>query len=153
MASFGTQAAIRSKWTDLVESTPLELPGEVTSGVRSVVGWLKQVHKCLPHLSVEYCFFGAIFKRFFAPQASLEVRQAGKRTLSSLGGTIMASDENVLTILHYNDVYNVESRTTEPVGGAARFSSKMKSFAHLNPLILFSGDIFSPSMRKSINAH
>lgn len=45
MASFAAQAAIRSKWSDLVESTPLEIPGEVTSGVRSVVGWLKQVNQ------------------------------------------------------------------------------------------------------------
>ncbi|KAF7278511.1 mannosylglucosyl-3-phosphoglycerate phosphatase isoform X2 [Rhynchophorus ferrugineus] len=54
--------------------------------------------------------------------------------------------ENVV-ILHYNDVYNVESRPSpEPVGGAARFCTAMKSFQHLNPLILFSGDAFSPSM-------
>lgn len=25
-------------------------------------------------------------------------------------------NENTLTILHYNDVYNIESRNTEPVG-------------------------------------
>ncbi|KAG8235930.1 hypothetical protein J437_LFUL015995, partial [Ladona fulva] len=43
MANFGTQAAIRSKWTDLVESSTFEVPDEVSSGVRSVVGWLKQV--------------------------------------------------------------------------------------------------------------
>uniref|UniRef100_A0A1B6LIG1 5'-Nucleotidase C-terminal domain-containing protein n=1 Tax=Graphocephala atropunctata TaxID=36148 RepID=A0A1B6LIG1_9HEMI len=51
-----------------------------------------------------------------------------------------------VTILHYNDVYNIESRTEEPVGGAARFCTVIKSFSHLQPLILFSGDIFSPSM-------
>lgn len=43
MASFAAQAALRSKWTDLVESSSFEVPGEVSSGVRSVVGWLKQV--------------------------------------------------------------------------------------------------------------
>jgi hypothetical protein len=26
-----------------------------------------------------------------------------------------------ISILHFNDVYNVESREVEPVGGAARF--------------------------------
>jgi 5'-nucleotidase len=51
-----------------------------------------------------------------------------------------------VTILHYNDVYNIESRAMEPVGGAARFCAAIKSFSHLNPLVLFSGDIFSPSM-------
>ncbi|XP_045472660.1 mannosylglucosyl-3-phosphoglycerate phosphatase isoform X3 [Harmonia axyridis] len=52
-----------------------------------------------------------------------------------------------LVILHYNDVYNVEARPSpEPVGGAARFCTAIKSFQHLNPLVLFSGDAFSPSM-------
>lgn len=37
---------------------------------------------------------------------------------------------------------------TEPVGSATRFSTAIKSFSHLNPLVLFSGDIFSPSMCK-----
>ncbi|KAK6633160.1 hypothetical protein RUM43_012904 [Polyplax serrata] len=125
MASFAAQAAIRSKWSDLIESTPLEIPGEVTSGVRSVVGWLKQ--------------------------ASLEVRQAGKRTFGALSGSMTQSEgNNIITILHYNDTYNIESRNVEPVGGAARFSTAMKSFNYLNPLILFSGDIFSPSMLSTV---
>jgi 5'-nucleotidase len=51
-----------------------------------------------------------------------------------------------VTILHYNDVYNIESRVMEPVGGAARFCAAIKSYSHLNPLVLFSGDAFSPSM-------
>lgn len=53
--------------------------------------------------------------------------------------------EKTLTILHFNDVYNVESSMIEPVGGAARFCTAIKSMLHLNPLILFSGDIFAPS--------
>lgn len=54
-----------------------------------------------------------------------------------------------ITILHYNDVYNVDATSTrEPIGGAARFLTAVKSFSHLDPLILFSGDAFSPSMRK-----
>jgi len=77
-------------------------------------------------------------------QASLEVRQAGRRTLNTLSGVTMGSAS--ITILHYNDVYNIESRVMEPVGGAARFCAAIKSFSHLNPLVLFSGDIFSPSM-------
>lgn len=77
-------------------------------------------------------------------QASLEVRQAGRRTLNTLSGGTMGGCS--LTILHYNDVYNIESRVTEPVGGAARFCTAIKSFTHLNPLVLFSGDTFSPSM-------
>ena len=51
-----------------------------------------------------------------------------------------------VTIIHYNDVYNIESRTTEPVGGAARFKTAADQFAHLNPLTVFCGDVFSPSI-------
>ena len=77
-------------------------------------------------------------------QASLEVRQAGRRTLNTLSGVTMGS--STVTILHFNDVYNIEPRVMEPVGGAARFCAAIKSFSHLNPLVLFSGDVFSPSM-------
>lgn len=56
-------------------------------------------------------------------------------------------DDEMFTILHFNDVYNIEpNSTSEPVGGAARFCTAIKSFHTLQPLILFSGDVFSPSM-------
>lgn len=55
--------------------------------------------------------------------------------------------EDGITILHFNDVYNVDSTTQqEPIGGAARFLTAMKSFKDSDPLVLFSGDAFSPSM-------
>ena len=38
----------------------------------------------------------------------------------------------------------------EPVGGAARFLTAVKSKADLQPLVLFSGDIFAPSISKCI---
>ncbi|XP_019868565.2 mannosylglucosyl-3-phosphoglycerate phosphatase isoform X1 [Aethina tumida] len=118
MASFAAQAALRAKWSSLVEEHSIEVPPEVTSKVTSVVGWLKQ--------------------------ASLEVRAAGRRAVNTLSGSAMSQN---LVILHFNDVYNVESRPKpEPVGGAARFCTAIKSFQHLQPLILFSGDAFSPSM-------
>ena len=53
-----------------------------------------------------------------------------------------------LVILHFNDVYNIEPREKEPVGGAARFASKVASFKSRNPLIFFSGDALNPSMSK-----
>lgn len=54
-----------------------------------------------------------------------------------------------LSILHFNDVYNIDANTAvEPIGGAARFCTAIKTFQPLNPLVLFSGDAFSPSMRK-----
>lgn len=50
-----------------------------------------------------------------------------------------------LTILHFNDVYNVQEREKEPVGGAARFKTKLASLRELEPLVMFSGDALNPS--------
>ncbi|KAG8327609.1 hypothetical protein J6590_015643 [Homalodisca vitripennis] len=55
------------------------------------------------------------------------------------------TDSKDVTILHFNDIYNVEPSASEPVGGAARFCSLIKSYSYLQPLVLFSGDVFSPS--------
>lgn len=54
MASFAAQAALRSKWTSLVEEHTIEVPPEVTSKVTSVVGWLKQVY--FPLIFILYKF-------------------------------------------------------------------------------------------------
>ena len=55
-----------------------------------------------------------------------------------------------LLILHFNDVYNIEPRKKEPVGGAARLVHTIKSFAGDKPLVLFSGDAFNPSLLSTI---
>ena len=61
----------------------------------------------------------------------------------------LLENDKYITILHYNDVYNIDSNISlEPIGGAARFCTAMKTFNYLNPIVLFSGDVFSPSMRK-----
>jgi len=52
----------------------------------------------------------------------------------------------LFTIVHFNDVYNIESRSQEPVGGAARFMTAVSQLASSNPLVLFSGDAFNPSI-------
>ena len=63
----------------------------------------------------------------------------------------MESSSCELTILHFNDVYNVESREMpEPIGGAARMVTAFKQFSDLNPLVIFCGDALSPSMCKYI---
>jgi 5'-nucleotidase len=59
-----------------------------------------------------------------------------------------------LTILHFNDVYNIDvSSKQEPVGGAARFVHAVKQQKQAiqqetghEPLVLFSGDCFNPSL-------
>lgn len=50
-----------------------------------------------------------------------------------------------LTIVHFNDVYIIEEREREPVGGAARFKTVVDSLSDKNPLVLFSGDAIAPS--------
>lgn len=65
----------------------------------------------------------------------------------SENSTSNGDGKKTLTILHYNDVYNIDQQVkSEPVGGAARFCTAIHSFKHLNPLVLFSGDAFNPSM-------
>ena len=50
-----------------------------------------------------------------------------------------------ITLLHFNDCRDVQPRDTEPAGGAARFLTAVNSQKENNPLVLFSGNIFSPS--------
>lgn len=51
-----------------------------------------------------------------------------------------------ISILHFNDCYNIEPHASEPVAGAARFKTALKTFASEDPVVLFSGDIMAPSI-------
>ena len=42
---------------------------------------------------------------------------------------------STFVILHFNDVYEIEARAREPVGGAARFASLLKRYAAEEPLL------------------
>eukprot|EP00735_Rhodelphis_limneticus_P011357 TRINITY_DN4444_c0_g1::TRINITY_DN4444_c0_g1_i1::g.7254::m.7254 TRINITY_DN4444_c0_g1::TRINITY_DN4444_c0_g1_i1::g.7254 ORF type:complete len:930 (-),score=263.40,sp/P29240/5NTD_DIPOM/25.46/4e-33,5_nucleotid_C/PF02872.13/1.3e-33,EF-hand_7/PF13499.1/3.4e-13,EF-hand_1/PF00036.27/2.1e-05,EF-hand_1/PF00036.27/0.009,EF-hand_6/PF13405.1/2.5e-05,EF-hand_6/PF13405.1/0.43,EF-hand_8/PF13833.1/0.34,EF-hand_8/PF13833.1/0.00049,EF-hand_5/PF13202.1/0.0098,EF-hand_5/PF13202.1/0.21,Metallophos/PF00149.23/0.0064,SP len=55
-----------------------------------------------------------------------------------------------ITIAHFNDVYCITEGNQEPVGGASRFATSLKSFQSENPLLLFSGDAFSPSLMSTV---
>ncbi|KAL9974865.1 hypothetical protein ACROYT_G011963 [Oculina patagonica] len=77
---------------------------------------------------------------------------AGNRTVEERNSSVRTNTETKstqMTILHFNDVYNIEPREKEPVGGAARFATKVASLRHLNPLIVFSGDCLNPSTNKA----
>ena len=57
-----------------------------------------------------------------------------------------------LEIIHFNDVYNLEERPNDVVkAGAARFISALDKYDSKNKLVLFSGDLFSPSNCKWVN--
>ncbi|XP_037787180.1 mannosylglucosyl-3-phosphoglycerate phosphatase-like isoform X2 [Penaeus monodon] len=82
-----------------------------------------------------------------ATMVSAEVATAnGDASSASLNSGVRAPS---ITILHFNDVYNVEEQSTEPKAGAARFKTALQSFADRDPLVLFSGDILAPSIMSS----
>lgn len=60
-------------------------------------------------------------------------------------------EQKTLKILHFNDVYDItEDQSNRICGGAARFVRKFLDIKKENPetLVLFSGDLWSPSRRK-----
>jgi 5'-nucleotidase len=57
--------------------------------------------------------------------------------------------EKKVRIIHFNDAYNIESRKVEPCGGASRFVTAIEELNRDEPaIVLFSGDVFSPSTRE-----
>lgn len=56
-----------------------------------------------------------------------------------------------LNIVHFNDVYEITPSVKEPVGGASRFMGRIAALKQeYSPFIVFSGDVFSPSVMSSI---
>ncbi|GAB5360271.1 hypothetical protein AAMO2058_000613300 [Amorphochlora amoebiformis] len=55
-----------------------------------------------------------------------------------------------LAILHFNDVYNLVPVNERAGAGVARFFTLVEKHRHLDPLILFSGDCFAPSVMSTI---
>ena len=80
-----------------------------------------------------------------ASSVGLQDSQQAERASSS---SPKADMENCLSIVHFNDVYDVQERGKEPVGGAARFKTEVDSLKKLNPLVVFSGDCLNPSTCK-----
>lgn len=59
----------------------------------------------------------------------------------------LSSLEEKINIIHFNDVYNIEEGSIEPIAGAARFVNLLENILKSNEttLVLFSGDAISPS--------
>ena len=55
--------------------------------------------------------------------------------------------DRLFNIIHFNDVYTIENRDIEPVGGASRFVTALEHLIEKKPntLVFFSGDALSPS--------
>lgn len=56
----------------------------------------------------------------------------------------------ILNIIHFNDVYEIGARAKDPVGGVTRFATAIKNHSNLHPMVLFSGDVFNPSVMSTI---
>lgn len=82
-----------------------------------------------------------------ASSVDLETDQRAER-ISSSSSLKSGGMADRLSIVHFNDVYDVLERKREPVGGAARFKTGVDSIRKLNPLIVFSGDCLNPSPSK-----
>ncbi|XP_022107519.1 uncharacterized protein LOC110988384 [Acanthaster planci] len=82
---------------------------------------------------------------------TLSRKSSRQRQLSADIKAMYTSRNTVtLTLLHFNDVYNVEPREWEPVGGAARFATVVKGFLDESPLVFFSGDALNPSILSNV---
>lgn len=55
-------------------------------------------------------------------------------------------DKEVLRVIHFNDVYDIEPGDKDPIGGVARFKTAIDEHLNDKTLVLFSGDAFSPSL-------
>lgn len=70
---------------------------------------------------------------------------------------LLLMQSQIIKILHFNDVYNIEERVNKAHGdlpdlcpGAARFVTAIESRGSEQKLVLFSGDLFAPS---NLGAH
>ena len=81
--------------------------------------------------------------------------------LNQIDAEIIYHDTNhnnnhaLIKILHFNDVYNIESGSVEPKAGAARFLTALEHLKNdpsfESTIVLFSGDAFSPSECKILS--
>ena len=75
-----------------------------------------------------------------------------KRFLGSLAALLLAAVAfaGEFSIIHFNDVYEIQPIHHGKYGGAARVATLIKELGGQENLILFSGDAFSPSTMSSV---
>jgi hypothetical protein len=69
------------------------------------------------------------------PPCAIDLKSPEVKSFDSDGEKV-----SEIEIFHFNDVYEIEPRDREHVGGVARFIGKIKSFPEA--MVLFSGDWF-----------
>lgn len=58
-------------------------------------------------------------------------------------------EPSALSIIHFNDVYDIQPGNSEPKAGAAYFKTLLDRYRMESTLTLFSGDVFAPSLLSS----
>lgn len=78
-------------------------------------------------------------------------------TVGSTAPNTEFTKAEIITVIHFNDVYNIEPRKKEPVGGIARFTTRVAQLkaevlgrGEPAALCLFSGDAFNPSLTSTV---
>eukprot|EP01068_Selenidium_serpulae_P008637 Selendium_serpulae@DN5034_c0_g1_i2.p1 len=84
----------------------------------------------------------------FPPQLTLKAAPK-MMSMGCTGETFYHFDRQLgshhpITIIHFNDVYNIESEE-DGTGGVSPFITALRQYEECNPMILFSGDVFNPS--------
>jgi hypothetical protein len=65
---------------------------------------------------------------------------------ASVAPPVASAGARKLVILHFNDVYEIDARKREPVGGVARFVHLLSTYDAEDPCVIFSGDFLAPSL-------
>jgi 5'-nucleotidase len=61
-----------------------------------------------------------------------------------------SAEKESFRIIHFNDVYDLQPGEKEPIGGVAHFKTAIDQYKTSNTLVLFSGDVFSPSVLSNV---
>lgn len=77
--------------------------------------------------------------------SAAEAESTGEAEKASSATTLSSQLPDAITIVHFNDVYNIEERAKEPCGGAPRFKKQVDGLREHEPLVFFSGDALNPS--------
>lgn len=80
--------------------------------------------------------------------SAARAESTGEAEMASSATTLSSQLADAITLIHFNDVYNIEEREKEPCGGAPRFKTQVDNLKELDPLIFFSGDALNPSNSK-----
>ena len=153
MATFHGQAPADVQDEQLVQSwrTALNFDDEPAAGAQPPLSEA-EAETCRA-LAKKGCEPAAIATMVNADEASVRsaLGEAGATVATAAPSAVAPASS--ITILHFNDVYNIE-HGGKPSGGAARFVAAIRAQKEADPdaLVFFSGDAFNPSIMSTMTA-